>query len=434
MSKVDLSRLMGGKSFTVPCTLSRNGCGVTTTALADTGANAFALLDTKCARKVSEFLNTSLETLERPVPVKGYNGQMGEPITSALRIHLRINGRRLYNMPFLVTDLGHHDVILGREWLAYLDLWLDVRNRQLIWPATMPPTPSFVKEITVDIRTLLQPTIDPNHQADANRRDQAFGDAIRRGKIPILKRTDPPVTAVPDNCSYQAQATTASLETQMFHPPGGGNLKPLVTRKAWTPKDITRHTERIDQQDSLRKMEHELQGKPRPNPTIGKQAKQPINLPPVDIYCIGAVGFHRTMKQPDTTVFVTSLYEIDRMIEDKELEAIQRDLAQQELTNEELIDQKLPHQYRDLRDGFSKAASDMLPPHRNYDLKIELEKDTNLGFSPLRHHTLEELKACKQYIVDNLHKGFIDQSQAPFAAPILFVRKANGGLRFCVDY
>src|SRR5277367_4143689 len=154
----------------------------------------------------------------------------------------------------------------------------------------------------------------------------------------------------------------------------------------------------------------------------------------MDIYFIGLVGFLRTIKQLDTSIFVTSLYEIDQLIEDKEMEAIQRDLAQQELTNEELIDQKLPLQYQDLRDVFSKAASDILAPHREYDLKIKLEKDTNLGFSPLRHHTLEELKACKQYLVDNLSKGFIDQSQAPFAAPILFARKANGGLRFCVDY
>jgi len=188
MSEVDLSRLLGGKSFTVPCTLSRNGCGVNTTALADTGANAFALLDAKCAKKISEFLNTPLETLEKPVPVKGYNGQMGKPITSILRVHLRINGRRQYNMPFLVTDLGNHDVILGRKWLACLDIWLDVRNRQLIWPTTLPPTPSFIKEITVDITTLLRTVTNPIHQADANRRDQAFEDAIRCGKIQILKR------------------------------------------------------------------------------------------------------------------------------------------------------------------------------------------------------------------------------------------------------
>jgi hypothetical protein len=129
MSEVDLSWLLSRKSFTVPCTLSRNRCRVNTTALANSGANAFALLNTKCATKISEFLNTPLETLDKLIPVKGYNGQIGKLITLILQIHLRVNGQRQYNVPFLVTDLGNHNVILGRKWLAYLDLWLDVRNR-----------------------------------------------------------------------------------------------------------------------------------------------------------------------------------------------------------------------------------------------------------------------------------------------------------------
>ena len=87
-----------------------------------------------------------------------------------------------------------------------------------------------------------------------------------------------------------------------------------------------------------------------------------------------------------------------------------------------------------MKDVFSKATSDTLPPHCKYDLKIELERDHNLGFSPLHQYSAEELWACKQYIVENLSKGFIDSSQAPFAAPILFAQKANGGLHFCVDY
>ena len=112
MLEVDLSRLLGGKSFTILCTLSRNRCRVNTTALANSRANAFALLDTKGTRKISEFLNTSLEILERPVPIKGYNGRIGKPITSILQIHLWVNGRRQYNVPFLVIDLGHYNVIL----------------------------------------------------------------------------------------------------------------------------------------------------------------------------------------------------------------------------------------------------------------------------------------------------------------------------------
>ena len=33
-----------------------------------------------------------------------------------------------------------------------------------------------------------------------------------------------------------------------------------------------------------------------------------------------------------------------------------------------------------------------------------------------------------------LAKGWIKESFSPFAAPVLFARKANGGLRLCIDY
>ena len=46
----------------------------------------------------------------------------------------------------------------------------------------------------------------------------------------------------------------------------------------------------------------------------------------------------------------------------------------------------------------------------------------------------DELEACRLYIVENFNKGFMKSSAAPWAAPILFVPKANGKLRLCVDY
>jgi hypothetical protein len=69
----------------------QNRYKVTTTALANTRANAFALLDTKCAKKISKFFNILLKTLKRPVLVKGYNKQIRKPITLTLHIYLQIN-------------------------------------------------------------------------------------------------------------------------------------------------------------------------------------------------------------------------------------------------------------------------------------------------------------------------------------------------------
>jgi hypothetical protein len=48
--------------------------------------------------------------------------------------------------------------------------------------------------------------------------------------------------------------------------------------------------------------------------------------------------------------------------------------------------------------------------------------------------TTEELLAVKEYLLENLDKGFIVLSSSPFASPVLFVAKLNSSLHFCVDY
>ena len=47
---------------------------------------------------------------------------------------------------------------------------------------------------------------------------------------------------------------------------------------------------------------------------------------------------------------------------------------------------------------------------------------------------MAKLEAVKKYLVEYLNKGFIKNSQAPFIAPVLFIKKANGSLRFCINY
>ena len=48
--------------------------------------------------------------------------------------------------------------------------------------------------------------------------------------------------------------------------------------------------------------------------------------------------------------------------------------------------------------------------------------------------TTEELTAIKEYLLENLYKGFIIPSNTPFTSPILFVSKLNRGLRFYINY
>ena len=95
---------------------------------------------------------------------------------------------------------------------------------------------------------------------------------------------------------------------------------------------------------------------------------------------------------------------------------------------------KIPAEYQDYADVFSKVEADKLPDHRPYDLSIPLQEGTTPPFGPVYNPSPLELDVLRKYIDDNLQKGFIRHSQSPAGAPILFVKKADGSLHLCVDY
>ena len=95
---------------------------------------------------------------------------------------------------------------------------------------------------------------------------------------------------------------------------------------------------------------------------------------------------------------------------------------------------QIPVEYSEYLDVFSEKASEQLPPHRNYDHKIVLHTNTQPPFGPIYSLSELELKALRDYINENVAKGFIRHSTSPAGAPILFVKKKDGSLRLCVDY
>ena len=48
--------------------------------------------------------------------------------------------------------------------------------------------------------------------------------------------------------------------------------------------------------------------------------------------------------------------------------------------------------------------------------------------------SMNELKAVKKYLEDNLNKGFIQTSSALIVSSVLFVQKSEEKLRFYVNY
>jgi hypothetical protein len=94
----------------------------------------------------------------------------------------------------------------------------------------------------------------------------------------------------------------------------------------------------------------------------------------------------------------------------------------------------VPKDYHSFLPLFRKANADKLPPHRAHDHKIDLKEGFTPPFGPLYSLSRPELVALKEWLEENLSKGFIRASSSAAGSPILFVKKGDGSLRLCVDY
>ncbi|CZS92417.1 uncharacterized protein RAG0_02879 [Rhynchosporium agropyri] len=176
-----------------------------------------------------------------------------------------------------------------------------------------------------------------------------------------------------------------------------------------------------------------------------------------DINQISAAAMHNfylllkhRKKGDDSEISVTSLKEIQDEIQRREstqaadtieLCALDEGLTAEEAReakyreNNEMIKERLPAKWKEFEGLFSARASDDLAERRpTVDHEIKLIGDNTLTTEPLRRMPDEYLVEAKRYITENLHKGFIALSNAPWAALILMAKKAGGGLRFCVDF
>lgn len=98
------------------------------------------------------------------------------------------------------------------------------------------------------------------------------------------------------------------------------------------------------------------------------------------------------------------------------------------------IVERLPPWLRDLADAFLPQLADELPPHRSWDHKIELQPGKEPPYSKNRPLSVRELQVVRKWLEDNLAKGFIRESRARCAAPLMLAAKPGGGVRVCQDY
>jgi hypothetical protein len=99
-----------------------------------------------------------------------------------------------------------------------------------------------------------------------------------------------------------------------------------------------------------------------------------------------------------------------------------------------VINNVLSIEYHEFLNVFDKKPFNILVFHRFYDHKIILKRNVILEYTFLYKMLKKELKIVKKYLENNLKKEFIIASRSSFVSSIMFMKKTNESLRFCVDY
>ncbi|KAF8749476.1 hypothetical protein RHS01_10040 [Rhizoctonia solani] len=107
------------------------------------------------------------------------------------------------------------------------------------------------------------------------------------------------------------------------------------------------------------------------------------------------------------------------------------------IAKEEEADKKplegVPSKYHQYAKVFGEEEFNKLPPHRHYNIGIELTKEGPLN-SPLYSMTDAESATLKDWVRDELKAGKIRPSKSSISSPVMFVPKKDGSRCLVVDY
>jgi len=401
---------MEGKYLVVLCNISFGNRTVATQALIDCGATGIAFVDQDFVRHHQ----LPLTPLQYPRSLEVIDGRpiSSNDIRHIANTHLAILEHQ-ETLPMFVTKLGHYPVVLGIPWLELHDVVIRFSSRTLTFGSqhctshcnrapTVVHAHSLVSKIAheepvvsagageFEARSFTSPKSffqnQVNHGKDYNLRMGARSPNWRArpkersifSKSSVFHETStaPETSVFSDLCIFHE--TSAALKTS------DGSTFPAPDRPAF-----------------------------------------PTTEHPIQISAIGGHPFRRLAYKQKLTIFSTFLNEINQVLGVDEQAKKLKELD---------LKDYVPVEYHEFLPLFSETLAKNLPPHRPYDYKIPLQEGFTPPFGPLYSMSRTELQTLKEWLEENLSKGFIRASSSPAASPILFVKKTDGSLRLCVDY
>ena len=358
---VSLSTLPGGffaeKALLATCTLGNNS-EIKTTALLDTGATGYFFVDSAMARRVCNELGIKPIRLSKPKAIRGFNGKQAPSVTHAIYLTMTVQDHRETTTPMLITELGQHQIILGKPWMRKHGVILDMRNDRLsFWPGHY--------QHDVALRFL---TAEPQAEKPCDKKP--YAEQLPAGEQHTKKlNAKEPRAKEPHACGPMTILKRQSSKLPELLPYLFPNTQ-SVSKVASLPEAVELEKKKSSTLPQKLKPNAKEETKVEDKRPSVEQADKPLDLALIG----GALFMHLAKsKKQKAEIFAISMRNIKYQLNK---------------TTKTPTDPKtvVPTEYDDFLDVFSKDISDMLRLYGKYDHKIELLKDKKL--SDLGHSAL----------------------------------------------
>ena len=343
----------------------------------DSGSDDYEFIDFVIAHEICETFECAPVELIKYRMAKEYDGRTDSFIIHVIYFRMKIGPHTENLAALMITFLVNHSVILGRPWMIKHEIIIDVAVKQY-------------GERVVKWRK--------NHCDHLDASNRSFS---------IMSSVDFHNNTKEDSSSVTSTKILERNSDIRFWKKDLNKIKTFIVfvlRKGQTAKN------------QLYEAEKDLKRKRM----ISKSWRNDEDS--LNIVTIAAVSFNVLVKQKDVEIFAIILKKINYEMKKRK----------KTVTNSKLIVSK---KYHDFLNVFSKQKADKFSFHRKYDHSIELIEEKKAPIRvPLYRMSEQKLKLVKTYLEEHFNKKFIVVSSASFASSILFAKKSDGGLRFCVDF
>ncbi len=372
----------------------------------DNDCTDYSFIDIDVAHQVCEVLKISFLKLNKVREVKNYDERRDKDITHVIYSSMIIQNHTESFISMMITKLDQHSIILEKSWMKKHEMSYHEHNDFISFHSDhcshlnasehLYSSQSQTKKKDFFSKRIF---FDQSEMKIENKEIKIFFEKTNNSKM-ILKRT----TSI-ESSKRLNERSERLIERRM--------------NESWRKKlkKIEISSSRILKKESKVNLFYdEMSSKFHEKSTDEESI--------IEIHSIAVASFNTLFRQKNVEIFVVFMKNLKIQLKKQD--------------NNTITDSKsiVSSKYHDFLNVFFKKKVDILSSHRKHDHRIELEKDheSDHEYASLYNLSEDELLLVKKYFKEHLDKEFIESSTTSYASSILFAKKSEEGLRFCVDY